>query len=83
MGEKGIAKAEFSRVSPESIQNMEGQVTGHKLKMGFASRVIFNILQILYIDNGVFIFNSRKDLIKGINLINKTFKKFGLEMHIR
>ena len=57
-------------------------MVGHNLKMGFADGVIFNILQILYIDDGAFIFNSRKDLIKGVNLINETFKKFGLEMHI-
>jgi hypothetical protein len=50
--------------------------------MGFADGTIFKILQILYIDDGVFFFNSRSDLIKGVNLINKVFKNFGLEMHI-
>ncbi|MCP4745472.1 MAG: hypothetical protein GY874_04910 [Desulfobacteraceae bacterium] len=81
-GKKGIEKAEFSRVSTESFQNLEGQLLGQKPKKGFANGVIFNILQILYIDDGAFIFNSRKDLIKGVNLINDMFKKFGLEMHI-
>ena len=81
-GNDGIEKAGFSRVSTESFENLEGQLVGHNLKMGFADGAIFNILQILYIDEGAFIFNSRKDLIKGVNLINETFKKFGLEMHI-
>ena len=81
-GRNGIEKAEFPRVSTDSFENLEGQLVGHNLKMGFADGVIFNILQILYIDDGAFISNSRKDLIKGVNLINETFKKFGLEMHI-
>ena len=75
-------KAKFSRVSLVNCINQSGQVLGHKLKMGFAHREIFEIMQILYLDDGAFVFNSRKDLIKGVNLINSLFKKFGLEMHI-
>ena len=39
-------------------------------------------MQILYLDDGAFIFESRKDLIKGVNLINSLFQKIGMEMHI-
>ena len=50
--------------------------------MGFANGVIFNILQILYIDDGAFIFDSRGELIKGVTLINNLLKFFGLEIHV-
>ena len=43
---------------------------------------MFKIMQILYLNNGAFIFESRVDLIKGVNLINSLFKNIGLEMHI-
>ena len=39
-------------------------------------------MQILYLDDGAFIFESRVDLVKGVTLINSPFNKFGLEMHI-
>jgi hypothetical protein len=43
---------------------------------------IINIL--LYLDDGSFIFMSREDMIRGLNLIWDTaFKVIGLEMHIR
>ena len=54
-GKNGTEKAEFSRVSTESFQNLEGQLLGQKRKKGFAEGGIFNILQSLYIDDGEFI----------------------------
>lgn len=81
--ESGIEKAEFSRISSTNFAEFEGQLTGHKLnKKGFADGTIFNILQILYLDDGAFIFSSRNDLVKGVNLINQVFSIFGLEMHV-
>ena len=50
--------------------------------MGFKDGVIFKVMQILYLDDGAFVFSSREDLITGVTLINSLFKKFGLEMHI-
>ena len=81
--ENQIQQAEFSRVTNNDFGNSMGQLLGHELsKMGFADGVIFKVLQILYLDDGAFIFSSREDLIKGVTLINSLFKTFGLEMHI-
>jgi hypothetical protein len=80
---KGIIQVEFSRVSSEDFGNSTGQLLGHELsKMGFADGVIFKVLQILYLDDGAFVFASREDMIRGVTLINSLFKSFGLEMHI-
>lgn len=78
----GLAKAQFSRVTAEDIANGKGQLIAHKLTNGAALGSLFEVLQILYVDDGAFIFNSRQDLIRGVNLINAIFKKFGMEMHI-
>jgi hypothetical protein len=51
---------------------LTGQST-NKLKTGGT----FNLLEILYIDDGAFIFNFRLDLEKGLNAIRKKFAKFG------
>ena len=83
MDQKGIQQAEFSRVSFEDLEDSKGQLLGHELsKMGFADGVIFKVLQILYLDDGAFVFASREEMIQGVTLINSLFKSFGLEMHI-
>ena len=80
---KGIQQAEFSRVSFEDLEDSKGQLLGHELsKMGFADGVIFKVLQILYLDDGAFVFASREEMIQGVTLINSLFKSFGLEMYI-
>ena len=82
--ENQIQQAEFSRITRNDFGNSIGQPLGHELsKMRLADGVIFKVLQILYLDDGAFIFSSREDLIKGVTLINSLFKTFGLEMHIR
>ena len=43
---------------------------------------MFKIMQILYLDDGAFIFDSRIDLIKGVKLIDSLFKKISMEMHV-
>ena len=40
------------------------------------------IFQCLYVDDGAFIFGSRDDLARGLNLVYEHFARFGLEMHI-
>jgi Reverse transcriptase (RNA-dependent DNA polymerase) len=42
----------------------------------------FSLFYLLYIDDGVFMFNSRDDLEKGTNMLYDLFKMFGLSMHI-
>jgi hypothetical protein len=36
----------------------------------------------LFIDDGAFIFNSRDDLSRGLEIIVEQFANFGLEVHI-
>ena len=81
--EKGIRQTEFARVSQDNLNNQIGQILGHGLdKSGYKEGILFKILQILYLDDGAFIFESREDLIKGVNIINLLFKKFEMEMHV-
>jgi hypothetical protein len=40
------------------------------------------ILQCLYVDDGAFIFATRADLTKGLDLIYKHFACLGLKIHI-
>ena len=70
---------------PDS-DSRKSQLTGHTLKSKtnnpYGTRSIFDMLQILYLDDEAFIFACREDLIKGIKMIDKQFKKFGMEMHV-
>jgi len=59
----------------------EGQLTGHT-KERIRRGINLLITQILYIDDGAFFFESREDAELGLEMIDKVFKKFGLEMHI-
>ena len=43
---------------------------------------MLELFQLLYVEDGAFLFESQDDMIKGVNLINTQFKKFGTEMHI-
>ena len=43
---------------------------------------LFRLFYLLYVDNGAFLFRSRKDLIAGTRLIYHHFRRFGLLMHI-
>ncbi len=75
--QSSLPEAIFKNVTNAS----KGQLTGH-LK-GSAKRGLDLIIhQILYIDNGAFLFEMREDATLGLNLINKVYAKLGLEMHI-
>ena len=43
----------------------------------------YGVLQCLYVDDGAFLFGTREDLRRGMELIYHHFARFGLEMHIR
>ena len=79
----GMRQAEFVRVSQDNLDNQVGQILGHGLnKSGYKEGTVFKIMQILYLDGGAFIFDSRIDLIKGVKLIDSLFKTFGMETHV-
>jgi hypothetical protein len=74
-----IKKVECRRVNIENLS--EGVLISqpaHKLRSGES----FQLLEILYIDDGAFIFNSRTDLSNGLNMLRTHFANFGLEVHI-
>ncbi|KAL7507621.1 hypothetical protein ACHAXN_005486, partial [Cyclotella atomus] len=74
-----IEKVVCHKVEEDNITN--GILIG-QTPSKFSSGTTFNILEILYIDDGAFIFNSRRDLIQGLNIIIKQFAKFGLLVHV-
>jgi hypothetical protein len=59
----------------------KGQLTGH-IKERTQRRIDLIVNQILYIDDGAFFFESREDAKLGLEMIDRVFQKFGLEMHI-
>ena len=59
--EKGMRQAEFVRVPQDNLNNQIGQILGHRLdKSGRKEGIMFKIMQILYLDDGAFIFETRK-----------------------
>ena len=84
---QGLSKAEFMRTPVEEVGNDFGQLTSHPLidsncPTPYGGGSIFEILQLLYIDDGAFVFNNRANLERGAEVINEHFKKFGMEMHV-
>jgi hypothetical protein len=65
------------------LANGGGKLHGH-LPKDYLSRSLtaVEILRCLYVNDGAFIFTTRADLTKGLDLIYKHFACFGLEMHI-
>ena len=61
----------------------DGQVCSHTQAMYKSkSLTTVEIFQCLYVDDGAFPFETREDMIQGMNLIYHHFARFGLEMHI-
>ena len=75
----GLSKAQFARKynSPRST----GQLVSHQ-PGNFSSGKLFNLLCMLYVDDGAFVFESRTNIERGITLLSDQFSRFGLEMHI-
>jgi hypothetical protein len=65
------------------LANGGEKLCGQLLKDYFLrSLTAVEILQCFYVDDGVFIFTTRVDLTKELDLIYKHFARFGLKMHI-
>ena len=66
-----MRQAEVVCVPQDSLNNQIGKILGNGLdKSGRKEGIMFKIMQILYLDDGAFIFESRNELIKGVNIIN-------------
>jgi hypothetical protein len=42
---------------------------------------VFELIYLLYVDDGVFMFETEQEMVKGADLIAEHFKVFGLKMH--
>ena len=76
-----IPKPQFHRGDMSNIQ-AGAKLTGHNIKRAYRNSSTFNTYHILYLDDGSFIFQSRNDLINGLEIINNIFETMGLEMHV-
>ena len=75
----GLSKSQFAHKdnSPRSTGQLVSQQPGT-----FLSGILFDLLCMIYVDDGIFVFESRTDIEKGITLLSDHFACFGLEMHI-
>ena len=76
----GKQRVNCNRINIEESMK-EGILTSHNANTLNKGTVV-ELLEILFVDDGAFIFNSRDDLCAGIDLIIKTFARFGLQVHI-
>ena len=74
-----LNKIKFRRKSnsPQS----SGRVTSHPAKT-FSHGTLFELFCMLYVDDGAFAFETRREMEIGANLIHKHFAWFGLEMNV-
>ena len=75
---ENIPKVEFHHTPFQQIA--QGQLISHPANK-LSNGEIFEIIQTLFVDDGAFVFESRNDLARGLELIQKVFAMFGLEMH--
>ena len=57
------------------------RITSHPAKT-FSHGTLFKIFCVLYVDDGAFASETRKDMEIGSNLVFQHFNRFGLQMHI-
>jgi hypothetical protein len=77
-------KTEWGLESPQyrymqSKRTQRGRLLGQNSK---AIGVSFELLYLLYVDDGAFLFETLEELTRGANYIHDHFKVFGLKMHI-
>ena len=75
-----IPKTRFHRANLSNVSLMKAQLTSHSIKQAARDSSFVDVFNILYLDDGSFLFASRDDMIKGLEIINNTFAQLGLEM---
>ncbi|KAL7426046.1 hypothetical protein ACHAXH_000620, partial [Discostella pseudostelligera] len=76
-----IPKPKFHRGNMSNTALLGAKLT-HAIKKAARNSIAFDVFHILYLDDGSFLFATRDDMIKGLEIINNTFKQLGLEMHV-
>jgi hypothetical protein len=79
-----IVWREQESVMTASKDNLiNGKICSHTPAMStLKTFTAYKILQCLYVADGAFLFGTREDLKKGMELVYHHFSRFGLEMHI-
>ena len=80
MVSSGNPKGQIQKSAHGHYQRTDQRPNNSTQKSDLNKRELFEILQILYVNDGAFISNSREDKIEGLQLINSTFSWLGLEM---
>ncbi len=80
--EAGITVLKVAHSSDDDLES--GCIHGHTPRMYNSTRLtVFEIFQLLCVNNGAFPFPDCNALIAGINLVYSYFACFGVEIHIR
>ena len=74
-----IPRAIFHHTPLENLE--DGQLISYAVDK-FNQGDIYDIIQTLFVDDSAFVFESRKDLTKGLGIIKCVFDCFGLEIHL-
>ena len=74
----GLSKSQFEH--KDNPPRLTGKLVIHQPGI-FSSGNIFNLLCLLYVDDGAFIFESRTDIERRITLLSNHFSSFGLKIH--
>ena len=76
-----LGKATFNHLSTSNPDELvTGQCVSHNAKSQLSE--VLQVIQTLYVDDGAFIFNSRRIMTIGLELVNKVFASLGLEMNM-
>jgi len=85
---EGIEKVEFMRPSNEDFPT--GQIHRHNMKKNKVTgeiivndqHVSFHVNTTIYVDDAAVPFTSRKQLMKGLPIVQSIFSKLGMEVHV-
>ena len=72
-----MIKFRRKRNSPQS----SGRITSHPAKT-FSQGTLFELFFMIYVDDGAFALETRKEMEVGSNLVFNHFRRFGLQMHV-
>ena len=75
----GLAPLQFQQHNNSPISNRS--IISHKRRT-FSEGNLFEMFCMLYVDDGTFVFSSRKEIELGSSVICRQFAKFCLEIHV-
>ena len=80
--DNGLEKVKLKRPSEDDFEIGKGIIKSHKPNQYKSARIkTTEVVQCLYVNDGVFLFKTRQQLITGMTLVQQHMSRFGLEMH--